>query len=257
MQYSILGDTGIEVSRLSLGTVKIGRNQGVKYPHGFEIPNDEAVIALLRCAKENGINTIDTAPAYGESERRLGELLPYVGGRAEWVIVGKVGENFENGQSSYDFSAAAIETSVNQSLARLKTDYLDVVLVHSDGGDIETNAHLEAFPTLQKLKDQGKIRAFGMSSKTVEGGLLTLKHADVAMVMYHESYADEYPVILEAIKQNKGILLKKAFGSGHLPDKESALRFVLAEEGVSSVVIGTINIAHLKANCRVACLEKV
>lgn len=252
-----LGDTGIEVSRLSLGTVKIGRNQAVKYPEGFEIPNDEAVIALLRCAQENGINMLDTAPAYGESERRLGELLPQVGGRNAWVIVGKVGESFENGQSAYDFSAKAIEESVNQSLKRLNTDYLDVVLVHSDGGEIETTAHLEAFPTLQKLKEQGKIRAFGMSSKTVEGGLLTLKHADVVMVMFHENYNDEYPVIVEAIKKNKGVLVKKAFGSGHLRDKDSALRFVLGEEGVSSAVIGTINIEHLKANCAVAeaCVE--
>lgn len=252
MEKVPLGDTGLEVSRLSLGTVKIGRNQAVKYPEGFEIPDDEAVIALLKCAQKNGINMLDTAPAYGESERRLGELLPQVGGRNEWIIVGKVGENFENGQSSYDFSAKAIEESVNQSLKRLNTDYLDVVLVHSDGGEIETTAHLEAFPTLQKLKEQGKIRAFGMSSKTVEGGLLTLEYADVVMVMFHENYNDEYPVIAEAIKKNKGVLVKKAFGSGHLSDKESALKFVLREEGVSSVVIGTINIAHLEANCAVA-----
>jgi aryl-alcohol dehydrogenase-like predicted oxidoreductase len=252
----MLGNTGIEVSRLSLGTVKIGRNQGVKYPHGFEIPSDEAVIALLRAAQKNGVNTLDTAPAYGESERRLGELLPHVGGRAAWVIVGKVGENFENGQSSFDFSAKAIEESVNRSLSRLNTDYLDVVLLHSDGGEIEKTAHLEAFPTLQKLKEEGKIRAYGMSTKTLAGGRLTLAHADVVMLTYHEGYEDEYPLIVEAAEQNKGVLVKKSLKSGHLPDPAGALAFVLKEEGVSSVVMGTLNIAHLEANCQVACFEK-
>ena len=52
MQYAMLGDTGIQVSRLSLGTVKIGRNQSVKYPQNFEIPNDKTVIDLLNQEKE-------------------------------------------------------------------------------------------------------------------------------------------------------------------------------------------------------------
>jgi aryl-alcohol dehydrogenase-like predicted oxidoreductase len=96
-----LGNTGLIVSPLGLGTVKLGRDQGVKYPNGFTIPDDAAARALLDQARALGINLIDTAPAYGVSEQRLGPLLR--GQREDWVIVSKVGEEFENGQSRFDF----------------------------------------------------------------------------------------------------------------------------------------------------------
>src|SRR5690606_33729328 len=87
-----LGSTGFKVSPLGLGTVKLGRDQGVKYPTGFTIPGDDDASLLLAQARELGINLIDTAPAYGRSEERLGPLLR--GQRDEWVIVSKVGEEF-------------------------------------------------------------------------------------------------------------------------------------------------------------------
>src|SRR5690606_24883839 len=79
-----LGSTGLTVSPLGLGTVKIGRNQGVKYPSGFELPTDQQVRGLLAQARDLGINLLDTAPAYGLSEQRLGPLLQ--GQRQEWVL---------------------------------------------------------------------------------------------------------------------------------------------------------------------------
>src|SRR5690554_4390721 len=109
-----LGNTGLQVSPLGLGTVKIGRNQGVKYPSGINLP--------------------DTAPAYGTSEERLGPLLQ--GQRQDWVLCTKVGEEFVDGQSRFDFSAAHTRFSVQRSLQRLHTDYLDLVLVHSSGDDL-------------------------------------------------------------------------------------------------------------------------
>jgi len=63
----------------------------VKYPSGFQIPDDDEARLLLRQARQLGINLIDTAPAYGRSEERLGPLLR--GQRNEWVIVSKVGEH--------------------------------------------------------------------------------------------------------------------------------------------------------------------
>jgi len=98
-----LGSTGLTVSPLGLGTVKLGRDQGVKYPNGFQIPGDDEARMLLRQARDLGINLIDTAPAYGRSEERLGPLLR--GQRQDWVIVSKVGEEFVDGQSTHDFSA--------------------------------------------------------------------------------------------------------------------------------------------------------
>jgi aryl-alcohol dehydrogenase-like predicted oxidoreductase len=111
-----LGSTGLMVSPLGLGTVKLGRDQGVKYPNGFQIPDDDAARMLLKQARELGINLIDTAPAYGRSEERLGPLLR--GQRNDWVIVSKVGEEFADGLSHHDFSAAHTRKSVERSLQR-------------------------------------------------------------------------------------------------------------------------------------------
>lgn len=248
MQQRALGKTGILVSTLGLGTVKIGRNQGLKFPTGFEIPDDKAVLALLDQAQDLGINLLDTAPAYGNSESRLGKLLKK---RTQWVISTKVGEIFENGQSRFDFSAEYIRASVQQSLKRLNTDYLDLVLLHSDGNDIYNIEHFGVLESLADIKAQGLIRAYGMSTKTVEGGLMALAKSDVVMACYNPVYTEELAVLKKAETENKGILIKKALMSGHLnqlPGEDpvkTALQFILQEPAVSSVILGTINTQHL------------
>src|SRR5690606_3456949 len=135
MQRFPVANTGVEISAIGLGTVKLGRDQDVKYPPGFQIPDDAQATQLLILALDLGINLIDTAPAYGRSEERLGPLLR--GQRSDWVICTKVGEEFENGQSHFDFSPEHVRFSLERSLKRLETDYLDIVLVHSDGNDME------------------------------------------------------------------------------------------------------------------------
>ena len=247
-----LGSTGLEVSALGLGTVKIGRNQGVKYPSGFSLPDDQAVTQLLATARDLGINLIDTAPAYGISEQRLGELLT---DRNDWVICSKVGEEFDKGESHFDFSAGHVRRSVERSLKRLRTDFIDLVLVHSDGNDMDILSNGETLDALATLKQQGLIRAFGMSTKTVAGGLAALEASDLAMVTYNLNERDERAVIDRAAKAGKGILVKKAFASGHacLPGGatdpvQASLDMILGTPGVSSVIAGTINISHLREN---------
>ncbi|MCG8392186.1 MAG: aldo/keto reductase [Pseudomonadales bacterium] len=246
-----LGNTGLTVSALGLGTVKIGRDKGVKYPNGFTIPDDKAVTDLIAQARELGLNLIDTAPAYGHSEERLGKLLQ---DRQHWVIVTKVGEEFDNdsGESHFDFSPEHVRVSVERSLKRLNTDYLDCVLVHSDGNDLDIieQGTLEA---LNDLKKAGLIRATGMSTKTVDGGIETLKHADMAMVTYNLQHHEEVPVIDYAAAHEKGILIKKAFASGHLADDmadpvQESLNRILGTAGVGSIIAGTINPKHLREN---------
>ncbi len=83
------------------------------------------------------------------------------------MIVSKVGEEFDNGQSSHDFSAGHTRRSVERSLKRLETDFLDLVLVHSDGNDLAILNDAEVYQTLADLKREGKIRGFGFSGKTV------------------------------------------------------------------------------------------
>lgn len=249
MIHRPLGRTGMQVSPLGLGTVKIGRNAGVKYPAAFDLPDDASVVALLETAAECGINVIDTAPAYGTSETRLGALLP--GPRDRWILMTKTGETFEREASAFDFSPEATRASVDRSLRRLQTDYLDVVLVHSDGRDLEIIEEAGTLDVLSDLKDQGQIRAFGMSTKTVAGGLAAIERCDVVMITYHIGYEDEAPVIDVARDRGVGVVIKKALGSGHLAvdePAEVALRHVSSYPGVSSIIVGTINPQHLRAN---------
>jgi aryl-alcohol dehydrogenase-like predicted oxidoreductase len=169
------------------------------------------------------------------------------------VIASKWGEIFKDGMSSFDFSKEAALRSIDESLTRLQTDYLDLVLVHSNGEDVDIIKTYNVFETLAELKKVGKIRAFGMSTKTVEGGLMALQKSDVVMVTYNPLETNERVVISEAHKMGKGVLIKKALASGHinkLSQDENPVRtsiqFILKEPGVSSIVIGTLNTKHLE-----------
>lgn len=251
MMKRALGSTGIDVSVLGLGTVKIGRNQQVKYPGSFNIPGGKAVIELFELARSLGINFIDTAPAYGNSEQRLGQLLP---DRHDWVIVTKVGEIFRDGISHFDFSFEHTLKSVEQSLKRLKRDVIDVVLVHSDGNDMHIINNEPVFDALEVLKNQGLIKAYGMSSKTVEGGLWVVENCDVVMATANLEYHDEGPVLELAKQLNKGVIVKKGLQSGHADSAsggggiEQAFEHIMGLPGVSSMIVGTINPSHLRAN---------
>lgn len=252
MELRPLGSTGILVSPLGLGTVKLGRNEQVKYPAHFEIPDDQAVERLLWLARELGINLIDTAPAYGTSQQRLGRLLP--GPRDQWVIVSKVGETFIEGRSRFDFSHAHTLASVQQSLKELDTDYLDCVLIHSDGDDLRILEQEGALDALELLKEKGLIRCHGMSSKTVAGGLEVVRQMDVVMATANLDYHQERPVFDAAAEAGKGVLVKKGLQSGHVAGAEgvrASMAHVFALPGVSAVIVGTINPDHLRQNVQI------
>ena len=243
-------DTGLAVSPLGLGTVKLGRDKAVKYPEHFKIPDDKQALNLFAQAWDLGINLIDTAPAYGNSEQRLGELLPKQNN--DWIIATKVGETFDanTGESHYNFTAEFITASIQQSLQRLRRDTLDIVFIHSDGNDSQIIQQYGALEVLADLKQQGLIRATGMSTKTVEGGLLALQQSDIAMVMHNLDYQQEQAVLDQAAKDNKAIFIKKALSSGHL-NKDSVqdnFDFIYSQPAVASIIIGTINPAHLESN---------
>ena len=251
MELRALGSTGIKVSVLGLGTVKLGRDQEVKYPQGFQIPDDAAVRDLLALSRDLGINFIDTAPAYGNSEERLGQLMD---NSNDWVIMTKVGEIFENGKSFFDFTAAHTRMSVERSLRRLNRDAIDMVLVHSDGNDMHIIENEGALPELQKLKEEGLVRAYGMSTKTTEGGLWVVENTDVVMATLNLSDDHDLPVIARAQELNKGVVIKKGLQSGHADKSaggagvERAFEYIFSHAGVSSMIVGTINPNHLREN---------
>ena len=114
-QRKEIANTGVIVSPLGLGTVKLGRNTAVKYPTHFKIPNDKQTLELLAQAWDLGINLLDTAPAYGNSEQRLGQLLPQQS--HDWIIATKVGETFDpvTGESHYNFTPEFITPASNKA----------------------------------------------------------------------------------------------------------------------------------------------
>lgn len=142
-----------------------GRNTAVRYPRAFALPDDAAVDRLLGTARELGINLLDTAPAYGSSEERLCCWLR--GRRQDWVLCTKCGEEFDGERSRFDFSPAHTRASVERSLQRLGTDYLDIVLLHSDGDDLAILESSGALETLIELRREGLVRACGISAKTL------------------------------------------------------------------------------------------
>lgn len=248
MKHIALGQTGLKISPIGLGTVKFGRNQGVKYPQDFDLPDDEHLHNLLTLAKSLGINMLDTAPAYGTSETRLGTLL--AGQRKDWVIIGKAGEEFEGGLSSYNFTPDHFERSLERSLKRLNTDYIDALLIHSNGADMDILNNDALIKKMHDFKDQGLVKAIGASTKTAQGGIKTLELMDLCMATYTPDYTEEKPVLDYAAKHNKGVILKKVLSSGHNTNIEDALRFAFDHKGTSGVIIGTITPKHLKQNIK-------
>jgi aryl-alcohol dehydrogenase-like predicted oxidoreductase len=244
-----LGRSAIEVTPISFGAFKIGRNTGVKYPQGYDLPDVDAVARLIDGLLDLGINYIDTAPAYGLSEQRLGAALGQR--RDEVVLSTKVGETFDDGRSTYDFSGQGIRESVQRSLQRLRTERIDLVLIHSDGDDMRIQTQTDAVPTLTALRDEGVVRAIGLSGKTVQGARAALSWSDVLMVEYNDRDRAHAGVIAEAAQRGVGIVVKKGLASGRLAP-EQAIRFVLGTPGVSSLVVGSLSLDHIRDNVAIA-----
>lgn len=257
MDLRPLPGTALRVSPLGLGTVKLGRDRGVTYPSPVRIPGDDEALALLRLAHGLGINLIDTAPAYGASEERLGRLLR--GWRDAWVIATKAGEEFDGDRSRFDFSPRGIRASVDRSLKRLGTDRVEIVLLHSDGNDAALFEPGGALDTLREMQREGKIIAVGASTKTPGGGLQAAGFCDVVMLTLNAASPDDRPAIAAAHGRGRGVFIKKGLASGHAVTPgagagalDSAMRLVLGEPGVTSMIVGTTDPTHLRLNVEAA-----
>lgn len=237
------------VSPLGFGSFKIGRNQGIKYPAAYELPDDAEVDRLLNGILDLGCNLIDTAPAYGLSEERIGRAISHR--RGEFVLSTKVGETFEDGKSVFDYTAPSIQSSLERSLQRLQTDHVDIVLIHSNGDDLHILTKTDVVAILHDFKRRGLVRAIGLSGKTVDGAIRALDWADVLMVEFNSRDVSHCDVITQAASQGVAVLGKKALSSGHLPADDS-IRFVLNHPYVASAIIGGLNLDHFRDNWRVA-----
>ncbi|MHC4066323.1 MAG: aldo/keto reductase, partial [Planctomycetota bacterium] len=204
--------SGLNVTTIGFGAFKIGRNRKIKYARDYDLPDAQAVERLLNGVLDLGINYIDTAPAYGLSEERIGGSIGHR--REEFALSTKVGEIFDGQASTYDYSARATRESVERSLQRLRTDGLDLVFVHSNGQDLEILQHTDVVPTLQALRDEGVVAAIGFSGYTIEGLRAALAWADAIMVEYNREDHSREAVIAEAAAKNVAVMVKKGLASG-------------------------------------------
>lgn len=241
--------SNLAINPIAFGAFKIGRNVKTKYPAAYDMADLKTVDQLLNTILDLGINLIDTAPAYGESESRIGQVISHR--RDEFLLSSKVGETFHDGQSHYDYSAQVVRTSVHESLKRLRTDHLDFVFIHSNGDDQRIMNETDCVATLQSLREQGMIHHIGMSGKTVTGAAAALAWADALMVEYHMNDTSHEEVIARARRQGAAVLVKKGLASGNIP-AATAIPFVLKNSSVTSLVIGTLNVDHMRENLRLA-----
>lgn len=276
MQYRQLGRTGLRVSAVALGTAEIGLDYGI--PTGdHRLPSAVQATALLHRALDLGVNLIDTAPAYGESERRIGAAL--AGRRAEYLIATKIANPPDDLRG--DQLRAWVESSLATSLRALRTDRVDLLQIHS--ATLETIRRGELATILARLRDSGFVQAIGATTYGAEAACAALDDGryDVLQVAYSPLDQRLEDSVLPALHNGgvgviaRSVLLKGALThrAEHLPDTLTELRqavkrladiaakarltlpalayrYVLAHPAISTALVGTSRIEELEEICQ-------
>lgn len=280
----MLGRTGYQTTRLGFGAMELS---GLT-----ESLTEQRVEHVLNGVLDAGINLIDTAPDYRASEELIGAHLAQR--RQEFFLASKCGclvgriPEFRDGRLEHDFSAANVRAGVEQSLRRMKTDYLDLVQVHSSPSRDVLEAH-GTVEAMQTLREEGKVRFLGMSSVLpdlldhIEMGVF-----DVFQIPYSALQPEHGDAIREAARAGAGTIVRGGVARGapdldpkqlggqdfwkgfvqerqglwerakldDLLDGESRtaflLRFVLGHEDLHTTIVGTRNPDHLSSNVAAA-----
>lgn len=206
MQYRPLGNTGMNISILGLGTAPLGGAYG-----GFE---KATAIRAVHTALDLGINIIDTSPYYGAtvSESVLGEALAGIP-RDRYFLATKLGRY---GLNDFDFSAARVARSIDESLARLRLDYVDILLCHDiEFVDMEQIVS-ETLPALNEIKAQGKARFIGVSGLPLKiySSILDRTPLDVMLSYCHYCLNDNSLGSLVPYLQAKNVGIMNAAATG-------------------------------------------
>jgi len=200
--------------RLGLGLLSIGRAWGVAQSTP---PDENDAQALLAKAVELGITIFDTAPAYAESEARLGRFLDTLEPSAKHrlTIMTKAGEHwdFARGASFVDHSRDALIRSIDQSLSLLGT--IDVLQIHKATSDVVT--HPDVFAAMDYARRCG-VTAFGASVSDVEAGRLALDSGqyDALQFPLNPSNASMVPLLPELEASGRTAIINRPFAMGGL-----------------------------------------
>lgn len=280
MRYRPLGNTDLQLSALSLGTVALGMPYGAG---GETPPADSDAIALIHHAIDRGINFFDTARAYGRSEELLGKALR---GRRQSVLLATKLSCLDADGAVWQGAqlAETMTRSLHTSLSLLNTDYVDLLLLHSASRDALENS--DVITLLKDFQAAGKTRYIGASTYgiaapriAIENGFDTLQ---VAFNILDQRLADD--ILPRAQNAGTGIIARSVFLKGALSPRletlpprlealkararavqnaaaalkppltvhAAALQFVLAQPGISSALVGLRDIAELDASLQAA-----
>lgn len=172
MKYTTLKKTDIKISKMGLGTNAVGGH------NLYEGLNEEDGKNFVRAAIEEGINFIDTANIYGKgrSEELVGEVLREV--PRDQIILATKGANqwFSDGSVVLNNEPAFLRQSLEDSLKRLQTDYIDLYYIHNPDGKTPIG---DAVAELAKMKEEGKIRSIGISNMTIDQVKEANAHGDI------------------------------------------------------------------------------
>ena len=211
MKKRMMGDTGIEVSDVGFGAWQLGNAKD------WGKMSDEEAIRLGHEAMDSGCTFFDTAPNYGlgKSEELLGKALK--GRRDQVVISTKCGHQADDNQS---FESDDIIASVEDSLKRLNTDYVDSLLLHNPPFEVLDQSSPQ-FDVLEKLKRQGKVRAYGASVDTGREVDQLLENTDSQLieVMFNVFYQEPLEAMKRAYSEDIGLIVKVPLDSGWLTGK--------------------------------------
>ena len=228
MEYTKLGKTGLEISRMGFGGIPIQK---------VDVP---AVRALMERMAEKGVNYIDTARGYTVSEAYIGEALE--GMRDRFVLATK----------SMARTREAMAKDIETSLANLRTDYIDLYQVHNPGlADLDAvivpGGALEA---LQEAKAAGKIGHIGVTAHfaSVFERLLELDWVETIMFPYNIVENQGAELMRRCTEKNVGFICMKPLAGGALEDATLALRYIHQNPDVSVVIPGMYDVKEIEQN---------
>lgn len=227
-----LGRTDLKVKRISFGGIPIQR------------VSEEEAVRVVRSAYERGVNFFDTARAYTNSEERIGKALKDV--RDEVYIATKSVQRMGEG----------VIKDLDTSLEKLQTEWIDLYQLHmvSKRHEWETvcgpGGALEA---LQSARDEGKIRHLGITTHNPDLMMEVLETGVFETVMVPFNYlTNKTSELLRSCKDARiGTIVMKPFGGGALTYKKTALRYVLGNDNVDTVIPGMMSLKELEENLAV------